>query len=101
MSEPTQIPVAEEAEETQEDTSTLVQLSAPDPNNVNIQLTLRNVSPLQLWAMGRLLTQYGDQMYAAHQMQAMQRAAQEAAKAQEDALRAQAQDHKPKKRRAN
>lgn len=92
MTEPTQIPVAEEAEEAAEDTTTRVELTAPDPNSVNIHMALRNVSPLQLWAMARTLQQMGDQMYAVNQMQAMRAAQAEAPKPQ---------DHKRKQRKAN
>lgn len=72
-----------------QDTATLIQLSSSGPSDANLTLTLRNASPVQLWAAGRLLQTQGDSIYAQAEMQRM-RARMEAAAPQ---------DHKPKRSR--
>lgn len=93
--QPTQLPVTEEVTEQPEalpDTKSIIGIEMPDANSVNAQLTLRNVSPMQLWAAARLLETYGDSLYASQQMQAQM----EARKA---ANGASPQDHKPKRKK--
>lgn len=89
--QPTQLPVAEEVTE-QPDTKSVIGIEMPDANSVNAQLTLRNVSPMQLWAAARLLENYGDSLYASQQMQAQM----EARKAANGVA---PQDHKPKRKK--
>lgn len=87
--EPTQLPVTEEVtEQPEQDTKSVIGIEMPDANSVNAQLTLRNVSPMQLWAAARLLENYGDSLYASQQMQAQIAARQANAP----------KDHKPKRK---
>lgn len=88
---------ADVAEETPESESkaTEIRLTASDPNSVNMQMTFRNVSPMQLWAAARLLETWGDSMYAQAQMQERMQAAQQ------EKEKLGVQDHKPKRRKAN
>lgn len=75
--------------DTGQDTATLIQITSSGPSDANLQLTLRNASPVQLWAAGRLLQNQGDSIYAQAEMQRFR-----------DRMAANApQDHKPKRNR--
>lgn len=73
------------------DTGSLIQLTSSGPNDVNMQLHMRNVSPLQLWAVAKLLEIQGDALYTQAQME----------RARVQANAAAPQDHKQKRGKGN
>lgn len=89
MDNTNETPTQETAEET--DNSSLIKLTASGPNDVNMHLTMRNISPLQLWAVAKLLEVQGDALYTQAQMND--------ARARMNA--AAPQDHKPKRGKGN
>lgn len=81
----------EEHKEALAQQGSLIQLTSSGPNDVNMQLSMRNVSPLQLWAVAKLLEVQGDALYTQAQM--------EQARARMNA--AAPQDHKQKRGKGN